>query len=547
MHALEQVFAEIVTGGLKRKSIKLCSQWAQAYRVRQGRKWSFGMHPWSKAMHDSTAPFNMGMKAAQMAYTETLLNRTFFKMDITGVNCLYVFPNKNPDASDFSASRFDPALEESEHIRQMFSDVKNVGHKRAGAANLWIRGSRSRIGLKSIDPSFVALDEVDEMDEDGIQLAMRRTDGQEVSEIWGISTPTIPGTGIHEMFLTTTQESWYFQCPNCWKEITLTFPECLVVVGESLIDPRIKESHIICPLCKKKMEHKDKIKSQVETGRWIPKSPDINPERRGFYINQLASCMKEPWKIAITALEAEDKPSAEQELWNSIAGLPHVVKGAQINDEQLDACYGTRKMGDPIPGYKIRTMGVDVGKWLHYEIDGWRIGRMGPDLNMGAECEVLQVGKVERFDEIYQLMREYNVNFLVIDKQPEERSVHELCMRAWGRAKRCHYSRGVGSRKMVVAPNDEDHLVSVSRTYWLDTALGRIRSGRIKFPKDLPKEYRSNIKALVKRYVEDASGDDISKYVKKEADHFAHARNYSEMALPLAASAATNQNIRSFL
>jgi len=154
----------------------MCSKWAQTYRFKQGKKMTFDLHPWSKAMHDSEASFNVGMKAAQMAYTETMLNCTFFKMDIEGVNCLYVFPNKNPDASDFSASRFDPALEESEHLKRMFSDVKNVGHKRAGPANLWIRGSKSRIGLKSIDPSFVVLDEVDEMDKDNIQLAFRRTD-----------------------------------------------------------------------------------------------------------------------------------------------------------------------------------------------------------------------------------------------------------------------------------------------------------------------------------------------------------------------------------
>jgi hypothetical protein len=555
MHALEQVFAEVVTGGLKRKSIKRCSRWAQEYRVLKGKKLTFVKHPWSRAMHDSTASFNAGMKAAQMAYSETMLDCTFFKMDIEGVNCLYALPNQNPDAAQFSASRFDPALEESEHLRKMFSDakgVKNVGHKRAGAANLWIRGSQSRIGFKAIDPSFVVLDEVDEMNKENIQLAFRRTDGQEVSSIWAISTPTTPEFGIHKMFLTTTQESWYFQCPSCWKEVTLEFPECLVIIGESLTDPRIYESHIICPLCKKRIEHEDKIKSQIETGRWIPRAPDANSDRRGFYINQLSSCVKKPWKIAETAIEAESSPTAEQELWNSIAGLPHVVDGAQIDDNHIAKCMEgvTRRMNDPPPSCKTVTMGVDVGtKWLHYEIDAWKIPKPGPDINMAALCEIIRVGKVERFDEIYQLMREWQIQYLVIDKQPEERAVHELCCRAWGRAKRCHYSTGVGSRKMVIAPQDDEHLISVNRTYWLDTSLGRIRSGRIKFPLDIPQEYLKHIKNLIKQYKDNANGDDISKYVCKEGrdDHYAHTRNYSEMALPLSASMATNQNIRSFL
>lgn len=548
-HDLVKVFADTIVSGLKRKSVKTCSRWAMMYRIKGGVNWKFDKHPWSKAMHDSEASFNVGMKAAQMAYTETVLNRTFYMMDIHNVNCLYTLPNKNPDASDFSASRFDPALEESEHLQKMFSDVRNVGHKRAGAANLWIRGSQSRIGLKSIDPAFVVLDEVDEMNADNIELALRRTDGQEVSSIWAISTPTIPERGIHAMFMDTTQESWYFQCPHCWKEITLKYPEALVVIGERLTDPKIHESHIICPLCYKKINHEDKIKSQNETGRWISQTEETNVERRGYYINQLSSCVKQPWRIAETVIRSKFSPAAEQELWNSIAGLPHVVEGARIEDHHLDKCYCDRLMNDPVPKYRIITMGCDVGKWLHYEVAGWKIQKLGPDLNMVADCEVLKVGKVKHFNEIYQLLREFNVNFLVIDKQPEERAVHELCCRVWGRAKRCHYARGIGSKKMVISPSEEDHLISVNRTYWLDTSLGRIRTSRIKFPRDLPEEYRDHMKNLVKRYEENTDGDDISKYLKVDGkdDHYAHARNYNEMALPLAASMATNQNIRSFL
>jgi phage terminase large subunit GpA-like protein len=230
MHDLEQVFREAIAGGLKRKSVRTCSKWAMSYRIAGGQlpgPWSFKYHPWSKEMHDSIAPFNVGMKAAQMAYTETLLNRTFFKMDIEGVNCLYALPNKNPDASDFSASRFDPALELSRHLKLMFSDVKNIGHKRAGAANLWIRGSRSRIGFKSIDPSFVALDEVDEMEQDNIHLAYRRTDGQLISEVWAISTPTTPGFGIDLMFQETNQERWMFECPHPNSKILMSFVLCV--------------------------------------------------------------------------------------------------------------------------------------------------------------------------------------------------------------------------------------------------------------------------------------------------------------------------------
>jgi len=93
-------------------------------------------------------------------------------------------------------------------------------------------------------------------------------------------------------------------------------------------------------------------------------------------------------------------------------------------------------------------------------------------------------------------------------------------------------------------------MINVNRTFWLDTSLGRIRTGRIIFPLELPPLYRVHVKNLVKKYKtseDNTDKDDIAIYTKTGPDHYGHARNYAEMALPLAASFATNQNIKSFL
>jgi len=112
--------------------------------------WSFKYHPWAKGMHDCTAEIMVGQKGAQLCYTEVGLNKSYYNIDVLGNSVLYVLPASTPDAADFSTSRFDPALELSPHLASLFSDVKNIGHKRAGSANLFIRGSRSRNQLKSI-------------------------------------------------------------------------------------------------------------------------------------------------------------------------------------------------------------------------------------------------------------------------------------------------------------------------------------------------------------------------------------------------------------
>src|SRR4051812_443704 len=144
LHPLLDVFAERIQSGLLRKSVTKPSDWAGKYRIMAADfpgPWSPKHYPWQVGMLDSKAEHNCGQKCAQVGYTETMLNVCFYAMDTENTDCLYVLPNKTPDAKDFSASRFDSALELSPYLRKMFSDVKNVGHKRAGSANLYVRGS----------------------------------------------------------------------------------------------------------------------------------------------------------------------------------------------------------------------------------------------------------------------------------------------------------------------------------------------------------------------------------------------------------------------
>ena len=73
------------------------------------------------------------------------------------------------------------------------------------------------------------------------------------------------------------------------------------------------------------------------------------------------------------------------------------------------------------------------------------------------------------------------------------------------------------------------------------------RTKSIILPQDIPFEYKRHMTALVRVYEKDVDGNPIGKYVKagNAEDHFAHARTYSEIALPLAASVGQAHNITS--
>ena len=146
------------------------------------------------------------------------------------------------NASDFSKARFATALKLSPYLKSLFVDTNTVGLKSTGTNVLYIRGSRGDSNLKSIPVSELVLDELDEMDTKAIWLALERLSGQIEKHVVAISTPTVPKYGIHKLFLTSTQEHFYFKCPCCSRWTEFVWPDCVEIIGETVSDPRCSES-----------------------------------------------------------------------------------------------------------------------------------------------------------------------------------------------------------------------------------------------------------------------------------------------------------------
>jgi len=531
-----------ITEGLLRKSLTKCSVWTERYRV-SGKPfpgaWSFKHHTWTREMCDCQDELIIGQKAAQMGYTEVALNRTFFDIDIRGESVLYVLPASKPDASDFSSSRFDPALELSSHLTNLFSEVKNINHKRAGSANLYIRGSRSRSQLKSIPVARIIFDEVDEMNRDNVALARERVSGQKEWSIFELSTPTVPDRGINASFKQSSQDHFDFRCPACNRWTELIFPDCLVIQGDDIHDVAIKGSHLICKECKTKLPHKTKHE-WLKDAEWHSRRK--SSMSRGFYINQLYSPTVTPYTIAINVIEAETHPGKEQELFNSKMGLPKIVEGARVTDQDLDGCLSGHKMGQTKRS-TLTTMGVDVGKVLNIEICEWVMDRDSTDINIASQPRVLLATTRLHFEELDNLMLEYNINFCIIDANPERRKATEFAQRFEGLVKLCFYAVGVQGKQMTVHP-DEEYTLSVDRTSWMDVALCRFKGKRIRLPLDIPTTYREQVKEPVRVYKTDRYGNPVARYIEGDKpDHYAHSRTYNEIALQLAASIGGSHDI----
>lgn len=535
--SLRNLFLARIQQGLLRSSIQKPSSWAEKYRVMDHPypgPWTWKYHPWLKDMHDSRAGENVGQKAAQMGYTELALNLVFYSMDILRVDCLYVLPNTRPDAADFSTGRFNRAIELSPHIKAMFTETNNVGHKKSGTVNLYIRGSNSRSQLKSIPVSGLVFDELDEMTQENLSLAEERSSGQVIKWNWKISTPTIPGNGINAYYNNSTQEHFFFRCPACSRLIELKFPESLVITADSIHDPKLKESHYICYECKKELPQHGKPEF-LSTGVWVP-SQTTN-DTRGYHVSQLYSSTITPASLADKFLKAQNSVFDEQEFYNSKLGLPHVSRGARITETDVKTCIKSHKM---IAGHndntRLITMGIDVGRVCHYEISEWFLSgtnAVGPDINMFAFPTVLRAGTCD-FPELVKLMNFFKIKAAVIDYLPETRKSIEFANTFQNFVWCCLYNHHVKAKN--ISATDKQQTVSVNRTAWLDLSLGRFQSQMIHLPQDIPEDYKTQVQAPVRKPKRNPQGEEVSVWETPGslADHYAHARNYCEIALPFA-------------
>ncbi len=545
-----------IADGLQSRSLTNCLRWAAKRRIMTGDfsgPYSAKHHPWVKEMHNSKAPFNYSMKGAQLGITESLINLAFYTLDQLCRDVLYVLPTSK-NASDFSKSRFSPALKNSPYLKALFTDINAVELKQAGSNTLYIRGSRGDSNLKSIPVSVLLMDEIDEMSQRAISLALERLSGSLSKTVWGISTPTVPGFGIDKLYRNSTQEHFTFQCPCCSRHTELVWPDCVEIIGESISDARCIESFLKCKECGGRLEHQAKP-DWLSKAVWTPTDHGANSDIRGFTISQLYSFTVTPGELVVAHFKGFGDEAANIEFHNSKLGKPFVGDGAKVTDDDLEAVIGGHSKEDARPrrgGERLITMSCDQGKWNYVEVAEWAFDKYSCDLNVSAKCKVLYETKFheEDWNILDELMREWQILACVIDADPQIMQARHFARRFPGYVWLCRFRRGVTAKEISLV-EDENHspLIHVDRTYWHSAALGRFREPRrIILPRDVSHEYREHIKAPIRTYVKNPDdGNPVAKYISTEADHFALARVYNEIALPHAASIQTGHDISKFL
>lgn len=544
-----------IADGLQSRTLTNCLRWAAKRRIMVGDfpgPYSPKFHPWVKGMHLSKADTNFAMKGAQLGVTEILINMAFFTLDQLHRDVLYVLPTTK-NSSDFSKSRFTPALKNSPYLASLFTDINSIELKQAGSNTLYIRGSRGDSNLKSIPVSVLLMDEVDEMSERAVALALERLSGSLSKTVWGISTPTVPDFGIHELYKDTTQEHFTFECPCCGRQTELIWPDSIEICGESLTDPRCADSFLKCKECGGKLEHLDKP-NWLKKAIWTPTNHGGTPGVRGFSITQLYSFTVSPFELVKGYYKGYGNEAANVEFHNSKLGMPYIGEGARVADGDIDACIASHSKDDARPKVgcdRLITMGVDQGKWNYVEVAEWYFDQFSHDLNESAVAKVLFQFKFHEEDWhlLDELMREWQIQACVIDADPQIMEARRFARKFPGYVWLCRFRKGPSAKEITEATDGEGApIIHVDRSNWFSAALGRFREPRrILLPHDVSNEYREHIKSPIRTYKRDEFDNAQMVYVSTTPNHYALARVYNEIALPHAASISTGEDISSFL
>jgi hypothetical protein len=466
-----------------------------------GRPFTYERHEYLIEPYQDDHPHQVEEKAAQMGLTSKAMLKVAYGARYGGYRgILYLFPSKS-DVTDFSKGRINPLINENpDTIGKWLKDTDAANIKRIWNAFLYLRGMKSRVGLKSIPVDLIVFDELDEAPQNAIDMATERMAHSEFKEILKLSNPTLPDHGIDKAFQETDQRYWMLKCEKCGEYTCLedTFPDCLITAGDRVIRA--------CKKCKSELN--------PSIGQWIAKRPSIT-DKRGYHYSQLFSHFVNPGDI----LHQFRTTNNLTDFYNLKIGVAYVEAENRLSTQEVLALCGNDGIVSEDPGPCF--MGVDQGKDLHVVIGKKHQEKAG---------QLIHISVYRDWEELDRLMRNFKIQRCVVDALPETRNARAFAERHRGKVYLNYYNE---HQKGSYAWNEKELIVSCNRTESLDASHKEIIDRSIVLPKqcEIIQEFADHLHNVAKKLEEDEeTGSKRYIYIKLGADHFRHAFNYEAMA-----------------
>jgi hypothetical protein len=450
---------------------------------------------------------------------------------------IFYFPQRT-GVDVFSAGRFQYFLEENPQIKAQMGKINRNDCRRIGKINIYFFGAGAgiRVGGEAKDSSnarstpadWIILDERAIFDEEMAKQLNQRLGNSKIARRTDVGTPKIPGDGLDTIYQASDQRQWHIYCTACCT-YTCIEDEFLNDAEKAIVIDNNGVGHMLCKKCRRN------IVPWSPGSCWVPKYPDRDVV--GYWVSQMLN----PNRNLATLLKQFRDPEAHQysieEFYRTVLGIPYITAEHKLSLQDVYSCTGQTIQGTSMD--KITTvMGVDVGKVLHYVI--------GVKVN-DKQWEILKVGRAEDQYELHDVAERMNVNFAVIDHDPEIHMVEEFQKEEATYNMTVFLNRYSDTKRGPVVWNDDGTCVS-GRTKWCDKTHDAISGKQLLLPRRCQEveEYAYEMTNTVKVLeIDEKSG--LSKYryrqLSNKPDHYFHATLYFLLAASqVAAVVRTTRN-----
>lgn len=433
----------------KEKTLPL-GEWAESQGIiLDGRKFSFKNHEYLRAIYEDNHPYQVYLKACQLGLTSLAMLRAIYSARFRGFRgILYLFSHRS-DVIDFSRGRIAPLIEENEVFREWIQETDSANLKKIWNAFLYLRGMKTKAGLKSLPIDLLIADEIDESTEESLEMAFERLSHSEFKEVLLLSNPSLPDFGISAKFSETDERYWLLKC-GCgeWNNLIETFPDCLRRVNGKVIRACLK--------CGAELD--------ISRGEWVAKRPEIT-DKRGYQFSQLFSYYVEPKDILDQFESGKDLTN----FYNLKIGIPYVDAQNRLSlTDILSLCSDDGLLSSCPHGAVV--MGVDQGKELYVIISKWK----------DEKDQIFYIGVHKNWEELDHLMENFHVSRAVVDAMPETRPARSFAERHKGRVFLAYYS---DHQRGDFRWDEENSTVLINRTEGLDLSHSAIVNQRIVLPR----------------------------------------------------------------
>ncbi len=501
----------------------LISEYALRHGVNPdtGKPYSFAGYEYLTGVMNCSSPRIVIMKAAQVGATVMAMLRTMWFLQYHQKSSMYLFPTHR-SAARFRQGRFSVMVQRSPFFKGIVKPTGAPGQLRVGTAQFYCHGARSRVELMSVPVAYLTLDERDELYRaaglentpwSAVDLARQRLAGQAESWEVSLSTPTIPGYGIAAEYAKSHQRLFVVHCPLCDKPVSLAWPDA--IIG---IDGVPQRAQFGCPQCRRPWT-KDARRQVIEHGSWTGST--VEGHATGFHLSQILSPVVPARRLVQQWQDAQGDPSALQIFHNAVLGLPYLAEGARLTQENIESAI-TRSEGKLMASSGEHTAaGIDVGpRFLHVVITKAVQGM----------CQIIWAGVVISWDELRKLLNTYSVVSYVIDAQPETHEARRLVHERTG-GWMCYYRSDMQAQPVY---DGAQHILRVPRSESLDSLYRAWNTGKVIAPINLPNDFHDQLQSPARVVRQDRRSMPRVDYLESSGpDHYAHAMNYSLLALGL--------------